>query len=255
MQKDDRVITSTLREEDIEQEFSLRPRTLDEYVGQDKVKELVSMYIQAAKGRGEALDHVLLYGPPGLGKTTLANIIASEMGVSIRITSGPAIERPGDLAAILTNLGQNDILHYAERVDDDGKEQESRQQAEFRHPEKQCNVRRRKEQYQVNDYRNKNIHEEYGGIVVVGVAVATDESRCESRLHEYVAEHREDSQSAHETKALRRQESGGYDTDDERDKLKEELIDAIPHERQHRPIFQIICQSLACYFLELKVLV
>ncbi|MDD6204427.1 MAG: Holliday junction branch migration DNA helicase RuvB [Firmicutes bacterium] len=114
MQKDDRVITSTLREEDIEQEFSLRPRTLDEYVGQDKVKELVSMYIQAAKGRGEALDHVLLYGPPGLGKTTLANIIASEMGVSIRITSGPAIERPGDLAAILTNLGQNDILFIDE---------------------------------------------------------------------------------------------------------------------------------------------
>ena len=114
IQRDQRVITSEFKQEDIEQEFSLRPRSFEEYVGQEKVKKLISMYVTAAKGRGEALDHVLLYGPPGLGKTTLANIIASEMGVSIRVTSGPAIERPGDLAAILTNLAENDVLFIDE---------------------------------------------------------------------------------------------------------------------------------------------
>lgn len=114
IQRDQRVITSEFKQEDIEQEFSLRPYSFEEYVGQEKVKKLISMYVTAAKGRGEALDHVLLYGPPGLGKTTLANIIASEMGVSIRVTSGPAIERPGDLAAILTNLAENDVLFIDE---------------------------------------------------------------------------------------------------------------------------------------------
>lgn len=114
IQRDQRVITSEFKHEDIEQEFSLRPHSFEEYVGQEKVKKLISMYVTAAKGRGEALDHVLLYGPPGLGKTTLANIIASEMGVSIRVTSGPAIERPGDLAAILTNLAENDVLFIDE---------------------------------------------------------------------------------------------------------------------------------------------
>lgn len=114
IQRDQRVINSEFKQEDIEQEFSLRPHSFEEYVGQEKVKKLISMYVTAAKGRGEALDHVLLYGPPGLGKTTLANIIASEMGVSIRVTSGPAIERPGDLAAILTNLAENDVLFIDE---------------------------------------------------------------------------------------------------------------------------------------------
>lgn len=114
IQRDQRVITSEFKQEDIEQEFSLRPHSFEEYVGQEKVKKLISMYVTAAKGRGEALDHVLLYGPPGVGKTTLANIIASEMGVSIRVTSGPAIERPGDLAAILTNLAENDVLFIDE---------------------------------------------------------------------------------------------------------------------------------------------
>ncbi len=114
IQRDQRVITSEFKQEDIEQEFSLRPHSFEEYVGQEKVKKLISMYVTAAKGRGEALDHVLLYGPPGLGKTSLANIIASEMGVSIRVTSGPAIERPGDLAAILTNLAENDVLFIDE---------------------------------------------------------------------------------------------------------------------------------------------
>jgi len=102
-----------MQEEDSFQ-HSIRPLTLDEFIGQEKVKETISIFIQAAQGRGEVLDHVLLFGPPGLGKTTLANIIACEMGVSVRTTSGPAIERPGDLASILTNLARGDILFIDE---------------------------------------------------------------------------------------------------------------------------------------------
>ncbi len=95
-------------------EYSLRPRTLNDYIGQDKVKENLKIYIDAAKRRGESLDHVLLYGPPGLGKTTLSGIIAAEMGVDIRVTSGPAIEKQGDLAALLTNLNEGDVLFIDE---------------------------------------------------------------------------------------------------------------------------------------------
>lgn len=112
--ENNRVITASLRVEDNELEGSLRPRLLKEYIGQAKVKETIDIFIQAARRRKEPLDHVLLFGPPGLGKTTLANIIANEMGVKITITSGPAIERPGDLAALLTSLEFGDILFIDE---------------------------------------------------------------------------------------------------------------------------------------------
>lgn len=114
MDFENRVMTPESTPEDVDVEYSLRPKTLTEYIGQDKAKENLSVFIEAAKGRGEPLDHVLLYGPPGLGKTTLSCIIANEMNVNVRITSGPAIEKPGDLAALLTNLSPNDVLFIDE---------------------------------------------------------------------------------------------------------------------------------------------
>ncbi len=111
---DERIVNSEYSSEEDENEISLRPKLLDEYIGQQKVKENLKIYMDAAKMRSDVLDHVLLYGPPGLGKTTLSQIIAAEMNVNIKVTSGPAIEKAGDLAALLTNLGQGDVLFIDE---------------------------------------------------------------------------------------------------------------------------------------------
>ena len=111
---ENRIVSTEVAGEDAEVEISLRPKVFEEYIGQEKVKDLLKVYIEAAKGRGDSLDHVLLYGPPGLGKTTLSGLIAEEMGVNFRVTSGPAIEKQGDLAAILTNLAPGDVLFIDE---------------------------------------------------------------------------------------------------------------------------------------------
>ncbi|MBE7056506.1 MAG: Holliday junction branch migration DNA helicase RuvB [Ruminococcaceae bacterium] len=113
MDENERLISADMTESDID-EISLRPHNLSEYVGQEKIRENLSVFIKAALQRGEALDHVLLYGPPGLGKTTLAGVISAELGVNIRVTSGPAIEKAGDLAGLLTNLNENDVLFIDE---------------------------------------------------------------------------------------------------------------------------------------------
>ena len=111
---ENRIVSTEMTGEDNDVEISLRPKVFEDYIGQEKVKEMLKVYIDAAKGRGDSLDHVLLYGPPGLGKTTLSGIIATEMGVNFRVTSGPAIEKQGDLAAILTNLAPGDVLFIDE---------------------------------------------------------------------------------------------------------------------------------------------